>query len=434
MVARQSTCLRRLGEGCRAREVGFGRFLANHKVTVEGLIAGWSEQTGPAAAGRHVLAIQDTSEINFRTTEHRRRGLGEIGKGVGRGVLAHVMLAVDAPTGSCLGLVTGCLYTRPGRITLPHAKRPLEDKESRRWIEAATAAKTVLHQAARVTVVADRESDIYAEWASVPGQDFHLLTRVMHDRATVGGTLYAVAAALPSVARRTVELPATPRRVARRAELDLRFGPVEVIRPRGAGAKGLDGKSLPGRVPLTLVEAVERDPPDNVEPVHWRLLTTHAVADPAAAWQIVEWYKRRWIIEQLFRLMKTQGLQIEESQLANAEGLRKLAATAVKAAAVILQLVQAREGSSGEPAENAFTATEIAVLTGLNTKLEKETARLKNPHPANSLAWAAWIVARIGGWNGYPSSRPPGPITIRHGFNYFRSLVAGWELRDVCIL
>jgi hypothetical protein len=63
MVARQSICLRRLGDGSRAREVSFGRFLANGKVTAQRLIEGWSVQTRRAAVGRHVLAIQDTSEI-----------------------------------------------------------------------------------------------------------------------------------------------------------------------------------------------------------------------------------------------------------------------------------------------------------------------------------------------------------------------------------
>ena len=58
-----------------------------NKVTVAGLIEGWGEPTASAVSGRHVLAIQDTSEINFKTTPQRRRGLGEIGKGVGRGVL-----------------------------------------------------------------------------------------------------------------------------------------------------------------------------------------------------------------------------------------------------------------------------------------------------------------------------------------------------------
>jgi hypothetical protein len=123
MVARQSVCMRRLSEGDRAREVSFGRFLRSSKVTVERLIGGWSTQTRSAVAGRHVLAIQDTSEVNFRTTAGRRRGLGEIGKGGGRGLLVHAMMAVDAENGSCLGLVAGSIYTRPGRVQTPHAQR-----------------------------------------------------------------------------------------------------------------------------------------------------------------------------------------------------------------------------------------------------------------------------------------------------------------------
>src|SRR5438132_2105994 len=107
MVAGNDVCLRRLAKGDRAREVRFNRFLGNDKVTTERVIESWSEGTAAAADGRHVLAIQDTSEINFTTTANRRRGLGEIGHGNGRGVLLHPMLAVDAETGSCLGLVSG---------------------------------------------------------------------------------------------------------------------------------------------------------------------------------------------------------------------------------------------------------------------------------------------------------------------------------------
>jgi hypothetical protein len=429
MVARQSVCLHRLGEGCRAREVGFGRFLANDKVTIERLIEGWSEQTASAVAGRHVLAVQDTSEINFRTTKQRRRGLGEIGKGVGRGILVHAMVAVDADTGSCLGLVAGSIYTRKGRIETPRDKRTLKDKESRRWIDTAVAAKPVLAQATSVTVVADRESDIYAEWATLPGESFHLLTRVMHDRAVAGGgTLSSAARKHRFVATRTIELLATPKRAARQAVLELRFGAVEVLRPDGPDAKG-----LPKTVPLTLVEVIERTSPKGAEPVHWRLLTSHAVTDVAAAWRIVDWYRLRWTIEQLFRLMKSHGLQLEDSQLAGADGLIKLAAIAAKAAAVILQLVQARDGTGDEPAGNAFTEPELAVLDGLNSKIQGKTALQKNPHAKHSLAWVGWIIARLGGWDGYPSSKPPGPITFRHGLQYFHAIAAGWTLRDVCM-
>mgnify|MGYP001163224372 CR=1 FL=1 len=444
IVTRQSVCLRQLGEGDRALEVGFGRFLANEKVTIERLIEGWSALTTKAAAGRHVLAIQDTSEINFRTKPNRQRGLGEIGKGSGRGVLVHAMLAVDAANASCLGLVGGSIYTRKGRVKTSHAKRSLEDKESRRWIDTALQAKTVLVQAATVTVVADRESDIYTGWATLPGENFHLLSRVMHDRAVVGGgTLSSAAATWPFIDTRTIDLLATPKRAARRAVLSLRFGAVDVLRPDGP-----DARDLPKTVSLRLVEVVEldardrlqelrqvveRDPPGGVEPVHWRLLTTHAVADLAAAWQIVDWYRLRWTIEQLFRLIKTHGLQLEDSQLATAEGLIKLSAIATKAAASILQLVQARDGKSREPADIAFSPQEIVVLNTVNAKIEGKTDLQKNRNPRHSLAWAAWIIARLGGWDGYPSSKKPGPITLRNGLEYFHAIAHGWALRDVCM-
>ena len=190
---------------------------------------------------------------------------------------------------------------------------------------------------------------------------------------------------------------------------------------------------LPKTMTLRLVEAVERDPPAGVEPIHWRLLTTHAVDDVAMAWQIVDWYRLRWVIEQLFRLMKSDGLRLEDSQLETAEGLMKLTAIGAKAACVILQLVQARDGGA-EPATNAFSQPEIAVLDAVNATVQGKTARQKNPHARHSLSWASWIIARMGGWSGYPSSRPPGPITMRNGWEHFRAIAKGWALRDTCIL
>ena len=177
---------------------------------------------------------------------------------------------------------------------------------------------------------------------------------------------------------------------------------------------------------------IERDPPTGVEPVHWRLLTTHGVADPAAAWQIVGWYRQRWTIEQMFRLMKTQGLRLETSQLADAAGLIKLAIVAAKAATVILQLTQARDGTTGEPACLVFTEPEQVALDAVQARLEGKAAP-RNPHRARSLAWAGWIIARLGGWDGHPSSRSPGPITFCRGLQYFRAIAEGWTLRDVCM-
>jgi hypothetical protein len=394
-------------------------------VTVERLIEGWSEQTRAAVAGRHVLAIQDTSEIHFSTKPKHRRGLGEVGKGNARGVLAHVMVAVDADNGGCMGLVGGSVYNRKDRVRIAHAKRALKDKESKRWGETVQAAKPVLAAAAMVTAVADREADLYHYWASAPAPNFHLLSRMRHDRALAGGgTVWKTTAPWPFVATREVDLPATRGRAARKATLSLRFGEIEIRRPDGK-----DMQHLPKTMKLRLVEVVERDPPADAEAIHWRLLTTHAVGDLAMAWRIVDWYRMRWTIEQLFRLIKSDGLRLENSQLETADVLMKLTAIAAKAACVILQLVQARNGGA-EPASIAFSESEIVVLDHMNGEIEGKTALQKNPHAPRSLAWASWIIARMGGWNGYPSSRPPGPITLRNGWEYFHAIAKGWAIRD----
>jgi hypothetical protein len=428
MVARPSVCLRRLARGRRSLVVGFGRFLANPRVTVNRLVEGWSDQTAVAVAGRHVLAIQDTSEINFHTTSKRRRGLGKIGKGNGRGVLLHAMLALDASTGSCLGPVAGRIWTRRGLIKIAHQKRRTKSKESHRWIETAERAKIVLAAATMVTVVADRESDIFAEWATLPGPNFHLITRSMHDRRLVNGnSLYAAAERFAFTTTRHVALPVREgKRQARLAKLTLRFGKVELARPQNTR-----DRNLPQSVSLTLVEVVERNPPTGTEAVHWRLLTTHEVADAAAAWQIVDWYKMRWTIEQFWRLLKLQGLKLEDSQLETAERLIKITAIAVKAAVATMQLLQARDGPSTEPATVAFAPHEIAVLDKLHAEFQDATTLQKNPHRKKSLKWAGWIIARLGGWDGYPSSKPPGPITFKNGLEEFHAMVAGWSLRDV---
>src|SRR5258708_3116933 len=350
MVARKSVCLRRVAEGKRSQIVRYGRFLDNGKVTVASLIGGWGRQTAVAAARRHVLAIHDTSEINFHTSPEHRRGLGEIAKGNSYGVLLHAMLAVDAQSGDSLGLVAGEIWTRQGRQVIPHDKRAASERESRRWRSTGLAAKQVLSAASMVTVIGDRESDIYSASAEVPQAKVHLLSRSMQDRTLVGGGgLDATVASFPLAARRSLDLVERNGRPARCAELEMRFGEVTIKRPQRCDP------NLPQGVRLRVVEVTEPNPPAGQEPLRWCLLTTHQVRSVADAWQIVAWYKLRWTIEQLFRVLKRQGLRLEDSQVESADRLLKLTAIPAHAAALTMQLVQARDGQRLQPATTAFT-------------------------------------------------------------------------------
>jgi hypothetical protein len=448
-----TVCLRRLAAGDATLEIRFGRLLRSPKVTAEGIVAGWSEETVRAAAGRHVLAVQDTGEIHFRTSGRHSRGLGSIGKGVGRGLLLHPMIAADAETQHCLGLLGGTVWSREEEAgakpakSLPPARsggstktggkkkknsnRPLAQKESRRWIETAQNAKPALSGAAMATMIADREADIYQLWALVPEANVHVLGRIYHDRKLVdGGTLTTAAAKWPVIGERSIAIRDRDTGTERNADLVLRAGTVRLSRPKEAR-----DPLLPAQVTLTLIELTEPNPPEGAEPVVWRLLTTHAVTDAASAWRIVDWYRCRWIIEQFFRTLKKQGLQVEDSQVETASRLVKLVAIAARAAAITMQLTQARDGAGVLAAPLVFSAAEIATLKALDASYASPDKARCNPHPPQLLSWAAWIIARLGGWNGYtsPKARPPGPITFKNGLDLLRAMAKGWELREMYI-
>jgi hypothetical protein len=405
----------------------FWRLLANERVTKEKLIEGWSGQTRSAVCDRHVLAIQDTSDIKFSTTQDNRRGLGKVGKGNAFGVLLHAMMAVDADSGSCLGLAAGKLWTRKGDVTIPHAKRKLAEKESNRWLTTAEQAKEVLAQARMITVIDDREGDFYAHWARTPGGNVHHLSRVMHDHALVkGGTLRKAVKRVAYTDKAVIDVPKRVDRKARKAHLSLRFGSAALKKPTRTGAD-----DLPQSVALNFVEVAELHPPKGAKAIHWLLLTTHEVASADDAWRIVGWYKLRWIIEQFFRSMKTQGLRIEDSQIESAERLMKMVAIAARAAAIVIQLVQARNGGEELETTFVFSPEEIEALDTINKGFDGKTALQSNPHPRKTLAWAAWIIAKLGGWSGYASHKPPGPITIHNGLDYFQKFFAGWSAKNV---
>jgi hypothetical protein len=350
-----------------------------------------------------------------------------VGKGNASGVLLHAMMAVDADSGACLGLTGGEVWTRRGKVKVPHDERELANKESARWVTTAEQGCAVLAAARMITVINDREGEFFAHWALTPNDKVHLLTRAMHDHALAGGsTLYQAVERTRFCDKTVIDLPQRMDRRARQAHLSLRFGTAELKRPARPGVK-----DLPERVKIGFVEVVELHPPKGAEPVHWLLLTTHSIAKAADAWQIISWYKQRWIIEQLFRSLKSQGLRIEDSQLESAHALIKLVAIATKAACVIIQLVQARNGGQQLPIKCAFTPEEIEVLAAINKTMKGRTKLQENPHQPNGLAWAAWIIAKLGGWTGYASHRPPGPITLHNGMTRLQTLVVGKALADV---
>ena len=423
MSEQPTTCVHALAED-RNEALAFGRFLDHGSVSHSEMLTTTGCFTGQRAAGRHVLAIQDTTEFNFPGHADSKCGFGRSGNDRDLGLFLHPTIAVDADHGGMIGLV-GAQVLNSTEPKLEDPKpRAIEDKESYRWLLAAEEASDVLCAAASITVIGDRESDIYEQFARRP-ENVHLLTRAAQDRCLAPvGRLFAAIDAWPERQRETIVLPAQPGRRERTACLSFRFGAVSLRRPSTAD------KKLAASVDLFVVDVVEVDVPAGVEALHWRLLTTHTVTTADQARQIITWYRRRWTIEQVFRTLKSAAVQVDDSQVTQARRFVKLAVVALIAAVRIMQIVIGRDGQTGQSMADAIDPGHTPALTALNGRLEGRTEKLKNPHPPGSLAWFSWIVARLGGWSGYTSRgyKPAGPKTIARGISRLDGVIQGWNL------
>jgi Transposase DDE domain len=412
VVATGSLVLRQVG-GDRAGELSAHRFLGSARVTPEEILAAVGRRTAEACAGRRIVAAQDTTEINFKGRDRRREGLGPAGDGETPGFFCHAMVAIDADDEALLGVVHARIWTRSTKRVAARRSRDIEDKESFRWIEASTVAGDLLRGAAQLIVVGDRELDIYSQFVRVP-PGAHLIARAAHDRRLVDDErLFDAPSDWREFGAMDVRVPPKrPGDAGRIARVGLKAGRVCIVRPRHGAA------SDPKTVTLTYLEVSEINPPKGQAAITWRLLTTLPVAGEtdefAAAQEIVRLYRLRWRIEQVFRGMKSDGLCLEETQVTQAARLFNLAAIALVAAARTIQLVDARDGSS-RPATDVADQDVIAAAATIGPTLERGTARQKNPYEPGSLAWLAWIVARLGGWNCY--YKPPGPKTMRAGWD-----------------
>jgi hypothetical protein len=406
-LGQRGISLRALG-GDRAGEVRLDRFLKNPRVTPAEMVATARAQLLSRVAGGHLLVIQDTTSLRD--------------DGNKRGLHLHPAIVVDATNGALLGLLAADLLVRD-ETAKPHCnKRRLDEKESRRWVDATAQAADLLTAGANcVTMIADREADIYETFACRPA-GIDVLVRSHHDRTLIGNTTLAEHCAVqPTLGRLTIELPPGPGRVARSATLVVGAGSISLKRPKRNHAR--HAAALPDCTALTVVDAREIDPPLGVPPLHWRLMTSHTAATLADAQWIIGLYRQRWVIEQVFRVMKTRGFDIEAVPIRETMPLKNLGCATLIAAIHIQQMLHARDGLTARPMTDVFDPADQPTIEAIGTTLEGRTVRQKNPHSAGSLAHATWICARLGGWTGYYGK--PGPIVLIKGHARLHAMLDG---------
>ena len=412
------------------------RLINNPRLAMDDVISCLSGACSASCEGlSHVLCLQDTTEIVF--SHEGRLSLDDKDFGYGTNerekfcIFAHPGMVLDASSRMPVGFGHMKIWSRDRsedrRKKLRRGKLKLEDKESFRWLETSEKTVSSLPEGVRVTMVGDRENDVYSVMCKTLECGCDFLVRSMHDRPVdcdvEDGRMGIKEFMLrqPVALEYMLELRGHKGRKARMARMRLRFARVAIHR----------SKNCPDDVPETLscycVYAVEDGStvPDGEAPVEWRLLTSHVVDTVEHAVECVEWYKCRWFIEELFRVCKSEGFRIESVQLESGAAVKNLIVLTLWAALRCIALKRAYdEQDEAVPASLLFNEDEQELLSVEMIRLHSRSSKAldgRNPFRENSLPWAAWIIARLGGWSGYVSAHgKPGYITMKQGMDRFQ--------------
>lgn len=374
-------------------------------------------------ARRMVIVVQDTTSVSYSHLNHAS-GLGPVNDSeTARGLHLHTTLALDL-NGVPLGILDQQCWARaPGERTAPRRRsRPIEQKESSKWLRGLDAARAAVATIAKpedrpeLLHVMDREGDIHEVLESISATPDHAVIRCAQDRKVAGriGLAHAAVRKAPLLAGAEIQVPAQTGHPARAARVEFRSLRV-TITPAS--------HKYPQRRPIewTLLEAWEPNPPAGTEPLHWRLWTTETVTTLDQALAILEIYKLRWRIEE-FHLTLKSGCRVEALELQTARRLRNALALYSAVAARIVALRDLARVTPDAPCTEVLSEDEWKALWA---KMRPAGPRPidKPPTMRQAILW----IGRLGGHLNRKRDGMPGVRTLWRGLRDLAILVAGYR-------
>lgn len=401
----------------------FYRLVNRPEMTHEAVIRSHSARTQDLIAtcgAEVVLNVHDATELDYTTITTLADQLSQIGQGTHKGYICHNSLAVRADTGAVLGLTSQILHRRaevPRKETVKQL-RERQDRESRLWVQGAQASGPAPAGVLCVDI-SDSLSDTFEYLAFEVTQGRHFVVRQRENRRlneAVAGHFYLEDAlrVLPSAAQRPLTVRASAGRSARKTTVEVAFAALELAVP---GKKHGEYENEP--LALWGVRVWEENTPAGEEPLEWILLTNVEVKDVAAAQARVDWYERRWIIEEYHKGMKT-GCRIESMQFDKVERLEPAIAVLSVVTTTLLQLRDTARAPDAavRPASEVIGSDYLAVLAA-------HYGRRLGARP--TVLQFYMHVARLGGHQNRKVDGLPGWITLWRGWERLQSMVDGYH-------
>lgn len=445
MACRQGpVCIHAQGQGRAFNEASY-RWYRNDSVTYEQILAASYARTH-AALSR--IELTDSVDLHrgrqwyFCPSDTTKVGLNHLDGAlkvndpdIGRidrhstniGFLVHSMLVLG-PNKDLIGLSRAHLWNRPfdnpSKTERSYQELVTSEKESQRWTDDWDSSQQLLPYLpgtqAGICHLMDREADAYPLLCKTLGMtDRALIVRSAQDRLIEHGKhrkLHELLDDQPPQASYKLQIPSTAKRNKRTALLEIKFAKVWIKCPNIP-----ERNSLPCSIPYFVVQAKEITPdlPAYEDKIEWNLLSSIPVESVSDAIWTINGYAARWPVEDYFAAVKSRGAKIEATQLRSGKAIKKQIAMSLEVAVYIRALLADRCGEADRQANELFTEQEQLYAQVIRPKLEKTGTKCVNPYAKDKLAHIAWIVARLGGWDGYISQGLPGSKTFSKGIEKF---------------
>ena len=408
-----------LASGSRSNAKAVYRMLANENFEKDSILAAHRDTVVERSGGHQVLlAVQDTMSVNYGN-HTKTKGIGYCcEKTLGLNVHSCILLT---PDGIPLGLLAQSSVTREennsrGQSREDKRARPIEEKESFRWLETMRTAAANSPERATLVHIADREGDIYELIALAQQMEEKFVIRAVHDRidADKNHVMQTLRDSMP-VGKTTLAVPANHKNntAEREALLTIQYQYFNINKPKIR-------KNDPGMEPsvgLTLIRLAEESPPEGTEPIEWLLMTNLTVSSAYDALRIAGYYRQRWKIERFHFVLKS-GCKIEKIQQRSVDRIELMILMYSIIAIHIMQLTFLSRNAPEMPCDLIFSEIEWKTLhrAANRTKLDRE-----RPPP---MAEAVRLVAKLGGFVGAKSDGMPGLKVTWIGLSKLYTLVA----------
>lgn len=376
-----------------------------------------------------VVLASDSSSLNY-TTRPSNPDSGYISSNNAQGFLTHASLATTLDR-QPLGVVQVKFWARdkqkPER-QLHRDYRPIEEKESYKWIESYASANKIaaLCPSTQIISVFDREGDLIELWEEAirvqKTENYaHLVVRCNHNRAVLPSEenkstkLFEFAENAPVVSYCEFELrDRVTHKVLRKVKQEIRASSVCIF---PAYRSGVERR----KVALNVVFMKEVGAPEGIDPVNWCLLTTLCIEGEEDVQKIIKAYLARWDIEILFRTFKT-GCKVEERSLRTSDRLYPMFALFFIVAWRINHLSRISRVNPELPCTLFFSEKEWkAAYAAINKTMNP-------PSMAPTIHAMIIMIARLGGYLNRKNDPPPGAKVIWRGLEYLRVFIDAWEL------